>query len=114
MNLVISKEHFINPIVRAFGLMEGKNDDESKIIGDGRFALQLLTDAVLSELPRVIQEETKLIEDDRKMLFDILKDVQRQMTAAGDKALDVLSPEVMGDINHIINKIESDNHEQQR
>jgi len=50
MNLVISKEHFINPIVRAFGLMEGKNDDESKIIG----------------------------------------------------------------VNHIINKIESDNHEQQR
>jgi hypothetical protein len=48
------------------------------------------------------------------MLFDILKDVQREMTAAGDKAFDVLSPEVMGDINHIINKIESDNHEQRR
>jgi hypothetical protein len=107
MKLVISREHFIDPIVRAFELMEGKNDEDSKVIGFGRFVLETLTQ-VLAQLPNVIQEETKLIEGDRKMLFDILKDVQREVTASGDKAFDVLSPEVMGDINHIIKRIEGE------
>jgi hypothetical protein len=56
--------------------------------------------------PELIERETSAIEKDCKMLFDVLKSVRREIDNAGDKALDILSPEVIGDVRHTIDKIE--------
>jgi len=110
MKLTIPNDKFIDPILRAFETMVSDNPDKDVIYFGHHIAI-VLKETLSNMMPAIIQRETEQIEEDRRNLIAVLKDVQREIDAAGDMAFDVISPEVMGDIRYIINKIEMDNNE---
>jgi DNA anti-recombination protein RmuC len=105
MKITFPTEKFIEPIMRAFESMESKTPDKN-VIALGHHTLWVLSESLNEIYPELIERETSAIEKDCKMLFDVLKSVRREIDNAGDKALDILSPEVIGDVRHTIDKIE--------